>query len=40
MLVPDSHSLSADKGVTYFSEEKKKNVILNVSTTLLMFVAI
>ena len=31
MLVPDSHSLSAIKGTTYFSEETKKKVILNVS---------
>ena len=31
MLVPDSHSLSAAKGATYFTEEKKKNMILNVS---------
>ena len=31
MLVPDSHSLSAAKNATYFTEEKKKNMILNVS---------
>lgn len=34
MLVPDSHSLSAAKGATYFSEEKKKNMIINVSELL------
>lgn len=32
MLVPDSHSLSVAKAATYFTEEKKKNMILNVST--------